>query len=76
MSLGDEHCSDQHRDHEQERPYVADERTDRRAALNQPLGERCAPQEEEPRRADDEPEAPELRSELANVEEQRADEPN
>ena len=43
---------------------------------DQPLGERCAAQKEEPRRADDEPEAPELGSELANVEEQRADEAN
>ena len=60
-----QHHPDQHQHDEAQRPDVADERHGRAAASRHALGERHAAQEEEPRRADDQPQASDLGGHLA-----------
>ena len=69
----DEHRADQHADDEQQRRKVAQHRDGRRPGARQALGQRCAAQEEEPGRADDEPDAADLGSELAQVRQAQAE---
>ena len=58
---------------EQQRPHVAQRRGRRAARARQALGQGAAAQEEEPRSADDQPHAAQLRSELAHVGQREAE---
>jgi hypothetical protein len=65
--VGREHRADEDRDDEEDRPRIAQEREPRGAAACEPLGHRPGAQKEEPGRAEDEPDAAELRRQLAQV---------
>ena len=72
----DEHGAEQHRDDKQQRPGITKERSAQRPGPRQALGQRPAAQEKEPGRAADQPDAAELRGELAQVGQQQPERRN